>query len=97
MFSRLILSGVVLGGLITSPVLAIEANTKPAVEKKASIAPSSRTINPVTRSAVTRSKPGGERSIIIVSGKNAKSESAGSPGSKVMLNPQPLPPKASSR
>jgi hypothetical protein len=37
---------------------------------------------------------GGERSIIIVSGKNSKSGSIGSPGSKVMLNPQPLPPKA---
>jgi hypothetical protein len=34
---------------------------------------------------------GSERSIIIVSGKNAKS--ASSPGSKVMLNPQPLPPR----
>jgi hypothetical protein len=36
---------------------------------------------------------GGERSIIIVSGKNSKSGLVGSPGSKVMLNPQPLPPK----
>lgn len=35
----------------------------------------------------------GERSIIIVSGKNSKSGLVRSPGSKVMLNPQPLPPK----
>jgi hypothetical protein len=37
---------------------------------------------------------GSERSIIIVSGKNSKSGLAGSPGSKVTLNPQPLPPRA---
>lgn len=36
---------------------------------------------------------GGERSIIIVSGKNSKSGLVGSPGSNVTLNPQPLPPK----
>ena len=93
MFSRLILSGVVLACLTAGPVLAIDANTantKAAVEKKAAIAPPSRAINPATRN-----KPGGERSIIIVSGKNTKS--GGSPASKVMLNPQPLPPKASSR
>jgi hypothetical protein len=44
-------------------------------------------------STVGRNQSGGERSIIIVSGKNAKTGSVGSPGSKVMLNPQPLPPR----
>lgn len=45
-------------------------------------------------SATLRPKQsGGERSIIIVSGKNSKSGLVQSPGSKVMLNPQPLPPK----
>ena len=39
-------------------------------------------------------RSGGERSIIIVSGKNSKSGLVRSPGSKVMLNPQPLPPRA---
>ena len=41
--------------------------------------------------AQSATQSGSARSIIIVSGKNAKS--AGSPASKAMLNPQPLPPR----
>jgi hypothetical protein len=44
-------------------------------------------------SAVGPKQLGSDRSMIIVSGKNAKSGSVASPGSKVMLNPQPLPPR----
>jgi hypothetical protein len=44
-------------------------------------------------STVGPARTGSERSIIIVSGKNSKSGSIGQPGSKVMLNPQPLPPR----
>jgi hypothetical protein len=44
-------------------------------------------------SAPGRQQSGSERSIIIVGGTNSKSTSVGRPGSKVMLNPQPLPPK----
>jgi hypothetical protein len=44
-------------------------------------------------STVGPARTGAERSIIIVSGKNSKSMS-GQPASKVMLNPQPLPPRA---
>jgi len=44
-------------------------------------------------STVGPNRSGSERSIIIVGGKNAKSGSVVSPGSKVTLNPQPLPPR----
>jgi len=43
--------------------------------------------------AQSSTRTGSERSIIIVSGKNSKSGSIGQPGSKAMLNPQPLPPR----
>ncbi len=46
-----------------------------------------------TASSAGQKQSGSERAIIIVSGKNSKSRLVGSPGSKVMLNPQPLPPK----
>jgi|SRR5450755_2721604 hypothetical protein len=42
--------------------------------------------------AESSTQSGGARSIIIVSGKTGKSGLV-SPGSKVMLNPQPLPPR----
>jgi hypothetical protein len=82
MLIRLILSGVILAGLTAGPVLALEANTKAAISRPY------RAINPATRKS-----SGSERSIIIVGGKNSKPASVGSTGSKVMLNPQPLPPR----
>jgi hypothetical protein len=61
---------------------------------------------PPTEMLVAQSTRSGQRSIIIVSGKNSQPGSRpeskfnnpvskiGNPGSKVMLNPQPLPPKS---
>jgi hypothetical protein len=60
---------------------------------------------PATEILVAQSTRSGQRSIIIVSGKNSQPASRpeskfnnpaskfGNPGSKVMLNPQPLPPR----
>jgi hypothetical protein len=60
---------------------------------------------PATQILIAQSTRSGQRSIIIVSGKNAQPVSRpeskfnnpvtkfGNPGSKVMLNPQPLPPR----
>ncbi|UPK34105.1 hypothetical protein IVB18_39100 [Bradyrhizobium sp. 186] len=44
-------------------------------------------------SKVRTSQPGAEKAIIIVSGKQSRRQWIGSRGSKVMLNPQPLPPR----
>jgi len=63
---------------------------KPTAETRKLIGPPFKP----TASPVGQKQSGSERSIIIVSGKNSQSGSIGSPVSRVMLNPQPLPPKA---
>lgn len=45
--------------------------------------------------AVKTSRPGSDKSIIIVSGRQSHGKWVESRGSKVMLNPQPLPPRES--
>jgi hypothetical protein len=83
--------GIVIFGLGT-----LEGRAEPLLNQTSPGLKRPGTTNAVT--AVPQSpsgyKPSGsEKSIIIVSGKGAKPESIGSPGSKAMLNPQPLPPK----
>lgn len=81
--------------LVTSFANAADAERHQPASEMFRIAGHTSAIVVAEASTVKTRQPGGEKSIIIVSGKQSTRGWIGSRGSKVMLNPQPLPPKAS--
>jgi hypothetical protein len=80
---------------------ALGQSTDPAPQARdpvALVAPNSPSVPPKNASRVIRRDPATGRAIIIVSGRGRKSSQRikrPQPGGPAMLNPQPLPPKAS--